>query len=181
MTEPLVKISRVWAMPNKWTFSIKPIRRLLNRYVGGGKGWIDPFAGKHSPAEWTNDLNPAMPTKYHLDAKVFAELLPRGHKGVLFDPPYSLRQIKECYEKIGKEMLYEDTIDASFGGVKDTLASKIESGGHAICCGWSSCGFGKNRGFELIEILLVCHGGHHNDTIITVEKKKTRSLEAYSL
>ena len=30
---------------------------------------------------------------------------------------------------------------------------------------------GKNRGFEIVEILLVAHGGHHNDTICTVEKK----------
>ena len=26
-------ISRVWAMPNKWTFTIKPIRDLLDRYI----------------------------------------------------------------------------------------------------------------------------------------------------
>jgi hypothetical protein len=28
-------------------------------------------------------------------------------------------------------------------------------------------------GFELLEILLVPHGGSHNDTICTVERKKT--------
>ena len=27
----------------------------------------------------------------------------------------------------------------------------------------------KNRGFEIIEMLIVPHGGHHNDTIVTVE------------
>ena len=36
---------RVWAMPNKWTFQIKPIKGLLDKYVSDGKGWIDPFAG----------------------------------------------------------------------------------------------------------------------------------------
>jgi len=51
-------INRVWAMPNKWTFTIKPIAELLARYVGDGKGWVDPFAGKNSPAELCNDLNP---------------------------------------------------------------------------------------------------------------------------
>jgi hypothetical protein len=30
---------------------------------------------------------------------------------------------------------------------------------------------GKNRGFEIQEILLVAHGGNHNDTICVVEKK----------
>ena len=32
-------------------------------------------------------------------------------------------------------------------------------------------GDGKKYGFEIIEILLVAHGGWHNDTIVTVEKK----------
>jgi len=44
------------------------------------------------------------------------------------------------------------------------------------CCGWDSNGFGKNRGFELIELLLVCHGGRHNDTIVTVERKVNTTL-----
>ena len=52
----VMKMNRVWAMPNKWTFKIPPIAELLARYVGDGKGWIDPFAGMYSPAEFTNDL-----------------------------------------------------------------------------------------------------------------------------
>ena len=40
-----------------------------------------------------------------------------------------------------------------------------------ISFGWNSIGFGKNRGFEIIEILLVAHGGTKNDTIVTVERK----------
>ncbi len=35
----------------------------------------------------------------------------------------------------------------------------------------NSMGMGKNRGFEIQRILLVPHGGNHNDTIVTVEKK----------
>jgi hypothetical protein len=30
---------------------------------------------------------------------------------------------------------------------------------------------GKTNGFEIEEILLVPHGGWHNDTIVTVERK----------
>ena len=52
------------------------------------------------------------------------------------------------------------------------MARIIKPGGYAICCGWTSQGLGKNRGFEMIEILLVPHGGSKNDTIVTVEVKK---------
>ena len=43
--------------------------------------------------------------------------------------------------------------------------------GIAICFGWNSMGFGLKRGYELLEVLMVPHGGAHNDTIVTVERK----------
>ena len=178
-----IKITRVWAMPNKWTFQIKPIRRLLNRYVGNGEGWIDPFAGKHSPAELTNDLNPAMPTKYHLDAIEFLKQTNGRYVGGLFDPPYSLRQIVECYQGFGMTVDKQFATTKFYTIAKDLLSEKIIPGGLVISCGWNSIGMGKKRGFEIIEILLVCHGRSHNDTIVTVEKKKLpikKPLEAWS-
>ena len=47
----------------------------------------------------------------------------------------------------------------------------LRPGGISISFGWNSSGIGKKRGFEIIEILLVAHGGMHNDTICTVERK----------
>jgi hypothetical protein len=164
-------INRIWAMPNKWTFEIAPIKQLLNRYVGDGKGWVDPFAGFNSPAEYTNDLNPKANAKSHIEAIDFAKSIQITNlKGVIFDPPYSLEQIKRSYDSLQIELPYWQTL-TQFSNVKDVLASKIELNGYAICCGWNSNGFGKTRGFEIIEILLVAHGGHHLDTIVTVERK----------
>ena len=50
----------------------------------------------------------------------------------------------------------------------------VRPGGIVMCFGWNSSGIGKKRAFELIEILLVAHGGIHNDTIITVERKNIK-------
>ena len=159
-------------MPNKWTFKIPPIAELLARYVGDGKGWVDPFAGMNSPAEFTNDLNPDMPTKYHLEAIDFCNQL-NGNKynGILFDPPYSYRQITECYKGFGIKAQQEDTQTKFYTKVMNAIYGKVKSGGHAISFGWGSNGFGLRRGFEIVEILLVAHGWHHNDTIVTVERK----------
>ena len=33
--------------------------------------------------------------------------------------------------------------------------------------------FGKKRGFEIEEILIVAHGGNRNDTLVTVERKQS--------
>ena len=143
---------------------------MLERYVGNGEGWVDPFAGYNSPAEYTNDLNPNATANQHKEAIVFVNELHSNLEGALFDPPYSLRQIKECYNGLGSKVPFECT-QQQFTNVKDVLAPKIKLGGYAISCGWNTNGFGKNRGFALVEILLVAHGGHHNDTIVTVERR----------
>lgn len=160
-------------MPNKWTFQIKPIAGLLARYVGDGKGWIDPFAGMYSPAEIANDLNINMPTEFHLDALEFLNQLNGEHPvGAIFDPPYSITQARDCYEGIGMDKLkIKPTSMKYWSEVKNKIGELIQIDGLVICCGWSSMGLGKSRGFKMLEILLVPHGGSKNDTIITVERK----------
>lgn len=114
-------------MPDKWTFRIDPIARLIHKYVKDGKGWIDPFAGETSPAEITNDLNPERPTLYHLKAEDFLKTINGKFKGVLFDPPYSNRQIKECYESIGLKFTHADS-QGLFSDEKKLAAQKLEGG-----------------------------------------------------
>jgi hypothetical protein len=64
------------------------------------------------------------------------------------------------------------TTQASFwGNLKKEIDRIVKVGGKVITCGWNSGGIGKTKGFEIIEILLVPHGGWHNDTIVTVEIK----------
>lgn len=165
-----MKIERVWAMPSKWTFTIKPIAQLLKEEVGIGV-WCDPFAGENSPAHITNDLRENMPSTHHMDALEFLKQLgSESCDGVLFDPPYSITQAKQCYEGYGMDRL--DTKPTSmkyWGDCKTEIARILRPGGKAICFGWTSMGIGKTRGFEMTRILLVPHGGSKNDTICTVE------------
>ena len=63
----MIRIERIWAMPNKATFTIKPIAQLLKEEMDNGI-WLDPpFAGESSPASVTNDLNPQTDAEYHMD------------------------------------------------------------------------------------------------------------------
>lgn len=167
-----MKIERKWAMPNKWTFMIKPIADLLKEEVTDGL-WCDPFAGMNSPAQVTNDLNKERYTTHHMDALLFLKSQPSNHfDGVLFDPPYSITQAKQCYDGIGMDLL--DTKPTSmkyWGDCKNEIARILKNGGKVICFGWNSMGIGINRGFDMTRILLVPHGGSKNDTIITVEIK----------
>lgn len=90
---------------------------------------------------------------------------------VLYDPPYSPRQVKECYEGVGIIVTAEHTKASWRAKHLDEIARILKPGGICLCFGWNSNGVGKKRGFEMIEVLLVAHGGSKNDTICTVEMK----------
>jgi len=87
---------------------------------------------------------------------------------VLYDPPYSVRQVSEVYRKLGQSVNMETTQASYWSKQKEQIGKKD---GIVISCGWNSGGVGKKYGFEILEILLVPHGGAHNDTIVTVERK----------
>lgn len=167
-----MEINRIWNMPNKWTFKIKPIRELLRRYIKPDQIWLDPFAGENSPATITNDLNPKMDTDYHIDAREFLKKFDDQYAdGILYDPPYSPTQVKRVYDGIGLKVTENETKAMFWSQAREEISRVIKKDGIVISFGWSSNGVGKTRGFEIVEILLVPHGGIHNDTIVTVEKK----------
>lgn len=162
-------IERRWAMPNKWTFTIKPIRQLIDEEMTEGL-WVDPFAGEYSPATITNDLNPYAKATYHLDALEFLKNFDDDSvDGVLYDPPYSPRQVKECYDSIGIEKW--DGRMNFWSDTKNEIARILKPNGKCLCFGWNTMGLGKSRGFTMTRILIVPHGGSKNDTLCTVEVK----------
>lgn len=166
-----IDIQRQWAMPNKNTFDIKPIKELIQSELTNGI-WIDPFANQNKLATITNDLNPDFDTDYHMDALDFLKTFQNESvDGVLYDPPYSPRQVTECYQGVGMNVTSETTRASFWGNQKKEISRIVKPGGKVITFGWNSGGIGRKYGFEITRILLVPHGGWHNDTICTVEVK----------
>lgn len=160
-------IERIWSMPSIWTFSIPPIKKLIERYLISG--FVDPFAGENSPADITNDIE-GRGAKYQMDALDFLKNLDSGAtNGVLFDPPYSVEQ---CLRRYTPKHGGTAGRAEYWAKCKDEIARIMKSGGVCISFGWDSTGVGKKRGFDIEEILLICHGACHNDTIVTVDRKK---------
>lgn len=179
-----MKIERIWAMPNKHTFTIKPIAELLVEEIDEyymERLWIDPFCGENSPANITNDLNSKINADYHMDAINFLKMFEdESVDGVLYDPPYSPRQVAECYKSVGMDTQKGIKTRATFWSeIKNEIARITKVNGKVICCGWNSMGIGITRRFVMTRILLVAHGGNHNDTIITVEIKEGLCLNFY--
>lgn len=166
-----ISIERIWAMPNKNTFEIKPIHDLIVDEITDGI-WIDPFANRNKLASITNDLSTEFDTDYHLDALDFLKMFDTDSvDGVLYDPPYSPRQVSECYNNVGYNVTWDTTKASFWGNHKREISRIVKIGGKVITFGWNSGGIGYKYGFEIQKVLLVPHGGWHNDTICTVEIK----------
>lgn len=159
-------------MPNSKTFSIKPIKELIHRYIKEKQISIDPFANNSKLTTTTNDLDTQYDTDFHLDAlDFFKAFKDTSIDLVLYDPPYSPRQVSECYKKLDMTVNMQTTQSSYWSNHKKEISRIVKKDGIVITCGWNSGGISKKYGFEIMEILLVPHGGWHNDTIITVEKK----------
>jgi hypothetical protein len=167
--------SRAWAMPNLNTFSILPIKNFVLKYLEKSKISVDSFSRDSNLCTFTNDLNSNTCAKYHYEAEEFhKKLMEWGIKVDLciFDWPYSPRQIKECYNGIGKKMQMEDGQTARLKKRwKESILPVLTNDAVVLTFGWNTVGMGKKLGFKIEEILLVCHGGDHNDTICVAERK----------
>lgn len=154
-------------MPNIWTFKMLPVKKIISKYIG--HNWVDPFSGQFSPAEITNDIEDRG-AKFNMDGLEFLKTFKdESVDGCLFDPPYSTEQCLRRYTP-----LHNGTAGRAeyWGKCKDEITRIIKPGGIVMSFCWDSVGMGKKRGFEIIEIMLLCHGACHQDTIITIDQKE---------
>ena len=145
-------IERHWAMPNHKTFSIKPLKNLIDLELG--TDYLDPF-----------------PYPFERDAIEYLKTIEDNSENYLvFDPPYSQRQLREMYDNNGLSL--DNPMNNSYwANCRKEISRIIKKNGKVISFGWNSNGIGKKYGFEITKVVLVAHGSQHNDTIATVEMK----------
>ena len=112
-------ITREWAMPNSRTFKIKPIKNIIERYqeqLSDNSLVLDPFSNNNIVIDRerlnlkTNDIDPQYETDYSLDALDFLKLFDNESVDmVLYDPPYSPRQVSEVYKKLDMSVNMQTT------------------------------------------------------------------------
>ena len=163
-------------MPNKNTFDCLPIGNLVKKYLAEAKVSIDPFSRNCKWTTYNNDLDPNTEADSHLDARDFLKLLiSRGIIAdlIILDPPYSQVQVARAYNSVGREYkpFGDDNNAVLYREVRDLSDKLLSTRGLVLSFGWNSAGMGKKRGYEILEVLLVCHGASHNDTICMAERK----------
>jgi hypothetical protein len=174
-----IEFSRHWAMPSANTFSVPVIGQFVRQYLNKARVSVDPFARNCRWFNHSNDLNPETAAEHHLDARDFLWMLrDRGVRADLLicDPPYSPRQIVECYAVAGIKPTMVDTQSARLmSEVRDLLEEIATEDAVCLSFGWSTVGMGK--GWAIERIMLVSHGGAHNDTICMAERRKKSSRD----
>ena len=169
-----MKFSRKWNMPNKNTFQIPAIKSFIDSYISKrDQIIIDPFARNSTITVLSNDLNPETSATYHLEARDFLRKMKSENivaDIVLFDPPYSPRQISECYNTAGIRVNMVDTQNGkTMRECRELINAVTKNGSICLTFGWNSASMGHD--WSIIEIMLVAHGGAHNDTICCAQLK----------
>jgi hypothetical protein len=143
-------------MPSRSTFTIKPISELLRRYVSSGQ-WADPFAGPNTIRDivpgssvLTNNLNPDSKADCCWDSLCFMQKLrPLSFDGVLYDPPYSVRQVSECYRKYGYQVTQETTRADWWTKHKVEISRILKPGGTVISLAGIVAGWARSLASRL--------------------------------
>jgi hypothetical protein len=157
---------RIFSMPNKNTFEMKPAKDFIYSYLGHSNRTYDPFCGQSKIAVFRNDI-----AITGVDSTDWLKSLPDCcAELVLFDPAYTPRQLKECYNSIGQSL--HDTKSSVWAIWKDEIARITEPGGRVLSFGNNSMGIGEKNGFVKERIRLIPHGGNHYDTICVAEQKR---------
>tara|TARA_Y100000310_G_C20103995_1_gene544073 strand:+ start:24 stop:521 length:498 start_codon:yes stop_codon:yes gene_type:complete len=147
---PEIKFERIWAVPNKQTFTVPKIKKFLKSKKHGMV--LDLFS-------------------YPFDKDVLEKLKVVKSESIdvlLFDPPYNEQMYKEHYENKGSS-IYNSVYAKK---LKYEVSRVVKPGGIIIKFGWNSTRINSN--FEITEIYLISHGGYNlasHDTICRVQKK----------
>jgi len=176
---------REWGIVSRNTFDCPPIKRFVRHYLDRAKVSIDPFARNRDWCDYTNDLNTETKAQHHMHAIDFLKMLVKQKVKadlVIFDPPYSLEQVKRSYQNIGIDKIpYADTLNAIGWYKEKELVNKLlKVKGFFLHFGWHSNGMGMKRGYEIKEIKLVAHGRAVNDTICMAEQKLFHQMTLFN-
>lgn len=151
--------------PKKYTFEMPLVKRFVE--VNSFGKVLNLFAGKTilNLDETRVDLNKDMPADYHMDSYDFVLMAIENkwvYDTIIFDPPYNLRKSREKYNGIYTSRLRK---------IRTLLPQILKIGGIIINFGYDTTGMGKKRGFEKEHVLIINHGGDHNDTLCLIERK----------
>ena len=158
----MIIMERICQPLHKYTFQAPRTKEWVESVSKGRV--LNLFAGitKLNLQETRVDLDPETKPDYCMDALEFVNCCRDTYDTVILDPPYAYRKSMEKYKGY---------IASPFKQLKDALVRILPINGDVITLGYHSNSMGRVRGFELVRVCLICHGGAQHDTIAIMERK----------
>lgn len=175
--QPCPKFTFLQQTLNRFTFRVKGIRNwvesqckdktVLNLFGGPTRlrGCIETSNDLEHKAKLKNGRWLDIETTYHMDALDCVKMLiaqKRKYQRIVLDPPYSYRKSME---------MYNGNLASRFKQICDLIPQLLTPDGKVITFGYHSIVMGEERGFRLVEVCLISHGGAMRTTIGAVEEK----------
>jgi len=160
--EEEIEFSYLAQPPKKWTFEQPKLRKWIEEHCQGKV--LNLFAGKTklNVNEFRVDSSDEFKPDWLGNAMDFIKTTEMKFDTIILDPPYSLRKSYEKYQG--------HYIGSKWTQVKRELKRVCNLKCKVISLGYNSQGMSKINGFKKVAILLICHNGDHNDTIVTMEE-----------
>jgi len=136
----------------------------------------DPFARNCLLAHpHTNDIDPNTKAVHHDDAASYlAGQDTSSFDAVIFDPPFSPNQATR-YE-YGTTNIY--TTPGAVPRLMKEIERILRPGGLLLKFGFNTT---RHKGhFDLVHVIIVNHGGNHNDTLVSLWRKASHNLEEWT-
>jgi len=162
-TRKELEMNYVLQPPKRWTFEQPKLRLFIEKWCKGKV--LNLFAGKTrlNADEFRIDSSNEFKPDYLGDALEFLKTTNMKFDTIILDPPYSARK---SYEKYNGHY-----IGSKWTQIRRAVVRVCRDNTRVISLGYNSQGMSRSLGFEKVAILLICHNGDHNDTIVTVEEK----------
>ena len=157
--------------PHKWTFEQPELKAWVESKCRGKV--LNLFAGKTklNVDEYRIDISDEYGPDKNIDAFEFVSKTEMKFDTIVFDPPYNLRKSREKYQ--GRYI-------GSLTKIKNELSRILNPRGIIIHFGYDTTGMGETRGFKKVSVLVICHFGDHNDTLVLIDEKIQGMLYEHS-
>jgi hypothetical protein len=150
-----LKLERTWAMPKRDILRIAPVNKFLIEEMGAGYWLTDLFTDAGN-----------MVDRHVMD--ILSYYKPESMDGVIFNAPTTFAQVAAYQKRHGVKW---DGRASWWSVLKGEVNRIVVPGGRVICVSWDSNGMGMSRGYCMDRILMVSHGSHWHDSIVTSETK----------
>lgn len=165
-----MKFTYLYDTPKRYAFERENFRNWTESHCKGSV--LNLFSGrtKLDIPELRIDNDEKAKADIYIDAMEFLKTTNLKFDTIILDPSEKIRM---------NRIKFKERHEFEYEIYKNAIVDLLNDDGIVITVGYDSVGMGSDRGFEKIEICLVCHSAGQKDLIALIEQKKIKTLNSF--